>query len=87
MADDKGKVNKLIMLFPYKLTSVARYSLLSFNHTFAVIVFMRYFHFSILYNLLQRSIVFNATKRETHHPNNGFKKLLRKLRSSFKVST
>lgn len=32
----------------------------------------------------QPSIVFNVSKRETHHPNAGFKQLHRKLRSSFK---
>eukprot|EP01041_Mallomonas_annulata_P004914 gene4914-9802_t len=34
----------------------------------------------------KKSIVFNATKKETHQINNGFKKLGRRLKSSYKVS-
>lgn len=34
----------------------------------------------------KKSIIFNLTKRETHHPNNGFKKLFKKLKSNYKVS-
>mmetsp|Transcript_10515 Transcript_10515/g.16538 ORF Transcript_10515/g.16538 Transcript_10515/m.16538 type:complete len:386 (-) Transcript_10515:262-1419(-) len=33
----------------------------------------------------KKVICFDASKRETHHPNNGFKKLFRKLRSNYKV--
>ncbi len=29
--------------------------------------------------------MFNASKRETHHPNSGFKKLFRRLRATYKV--
>lgn len=35
----------------------------------------------------KKSIIFNSTKRESHHPNSGFKKLFRRLRSNFKVAT
>ncbi|KAJ1422136.1 hypothetical protein B484DRAFT_452508 [Ochromonadaceae sp. CCMP2298] len=35
----------------------------------------------------KKNIVFNASKKETHHPNSGFKKLFRRLRSNYKVST
>eukprot|EP00605_Chrysophyceae_sp_TOSAG23-4_P000781 GSChrysophyteH1.ASY1.ANO1.870.1 assembled CDS len=35
---------------------------------------------------LQKSILFNLTKKETHHPNGGFKKLFRRLRAHYKVS-
>lgn len=35
----------------------------------------------------QKSILFNANKKETHHPSSGFKKLFRKLRNNYKVST
>lgn len=36
---------------------------------------------------LKKTIVFNASKKETHHPNSGFKKLCRRLKSSYKVTT
>ena len=35
----------------------------------------------------KKSILFNATKKETHHPNSGFKKLFRRLKSNFKISS
>jgi intraflagellar transport protein 52 len=35
----------------------------------------------------KKHIVFNCTKRETHHPNNGFKKLCRRLRNGFQLSS
>ena len=31
------------------------------------------------------TILFNSTKRETHTPNNGFKRLFRKMRSQYRV--
>ena len=34
----------------------------------------------------KKTILFNATKKETHHPNSGFKKLFRRLKSNFKIS-
>ena len=36
---------------------------------------------------VQEKIVFNASKRETHHPGSGFKKFFRRLRSQYSVST
>lgn len=33
----------------------------------------------------QKVIVFDASKRETHHPGNGFKKLSRRLKSGYKL--
>ena len=42
-------------------------------------------HFSYLVTM--QTIVFNVTKKETHDPQNGMKKLLRRLRGAFKVST
>ncbi|CAM9748764.1 unnamed protein product, partial [Sphacelaria rigidula] len=33
----------------------------------------------------QKVIVFDASKRETHHPGNGFKKLARRLKSTYKL--
>ncbi len=33
------------------------------------------------------SILFNNSKRETHHPNNGFKKLCRRLKGTYKLQT
>lgn len=35
----------------------------------------------------KKSILFNLTKKETHHPNGGFKKLFRRLRAHYKIST
>lgn len=35
----------------------------------------------------KKVILFNTSKKETHHPNSGFKKLFRRLRSNYKVST
>jgi len=35
----------------------------------------------------QKAINFNVTKKETHHPNSGFKKLFRRLRPLFKVAS
>lgn len=35
----------------------------------------------------KKSISFNVTKKETHHPSDGYKKLFRRLRSQFKVTT
>lgn len=35
----------------------------------------------------KKTILFNNTKKETHNPNSGFKKLFRRLRSNFKVLT
>lgn len=35
----------------------------------------------------KKIIQFNASKKETHHPNSGFKKLFRRLRSNYKVTT
>lgn len=35
----------------------------------------------------RKCILFNCTKKETHHPNSGFKKLSRRLKSTFKIST
>ena len=35
----------------------------------------------------KKTVVFNVTKKESHHPNAGFKKLFRRLRSTFKLST
>mmetsp|Transcript_10229 Transcript_10229/g.16783 ORF Transcript_10229/g.16783 Transcript_10229/m.16783 type:complete len:550 (-) Transcript_10229:120-1769(-) len=35
----------------------------------------------------KKTILFNASKKETHHPNSGYKKLFRRLRSNYKVST
>ena len=32
-------------------------------------------------------ILFDASKRETHHPQSNFKKLFRRLRASFQVDT
>ncbi len=34
---------------------------------------------------VQKLIVFDASKRETHHPGNGFKKLARRLKSGYKL--
>ena len=31
--------------------------------------------------------MFNSSKKESHHPNAGFKKLFRRLRTHFKIST
>ncbi len=36
---------------------------------------------------LGKQLLFNNSKRETHHPGNGFKKLCRRLKGSFKVET
>mmetsp|Transcript_15855 Transcript_15855/g.21833 ORF Transcript_15855/g.21833 Transcript_15855/m.21833 type:complete len:532 (+) Transcript_15855:41-1636(+) len=36
---------------------------------------------------LKKTIIFNANKKETHNPSSGFKKLFRRLKSNFKVST
>ena len=33
------------------------------------------------------TILFNNSKRETHHPNNGFKKLGRRLKGTYKLAT
>jgi len=35
----------------------------------------------------KKTILFNATKKETHRPDSGFKKLFRRLKSAFKIST
>eukprot|EP00614_Pseudopedinella_elastica_P017812 CAMPEP_0172646564 /NCGR_PEP_ID=MMETSP1068-20121228/240309_1 /TAXON_ID=35684 /ORGANISM="Pseudopedinella elastica, Strain CCMP716" /LENGTH=257 /DNA_ID=CAMNT_0013460829 /DNA_START=383 /DNA_END=1153 /DNA_ORIENTATION=- len=35
----------------------------------------------------KKSVVFNACKREQFHPNSGYKKLFRRLRATYKVST
>lgn len=35
----------------------------------------------------RKNILFNCTKKESHHPNAGFKKLSRRLKSNFKIST
>ena len=35
---------------------------------------------------MQKTIVFDVSKRETHHPGAGFKKLARRLKAVFKVS-
>lgn len=35
----------------------------------------------------KKSIMFNMTKRESHNPNNGFKKLFRKLRTNYKLQS
>ena len=35
---------------------------------------------------LQKTILFDVSKRETHHPGAGFKKLTRRLKGAFKVS-
>jgi len=35
----------------------------------------------------KKTVAFNVTKKESHHPNAGFKKLFRRLRSNFKLST
>ena len=35
----------------------------------------------------QKSILFNLTKKESHHPNGGFKKLFRRLRAHYKISS
>lgn len=35
----------------------------------------------------KKTIVFNLTKKETHHPNSGFKKLFRRLRAHYKISS
>lgn len=35
----------------------------------------------------KKCILFNCTKKETHHPNNGLKKLARRLKTNFKIST
>jgi intraflagellar transport protein 52 len=34
----------------------------------------------------KKTILFNATKKETHNPNNGFKKLCRRLKSNYRVA-
>ena len=36
---------------------------------------------------VQDKIVFNASKREIHHPSSGFKKFFRRLRSQYTVTT
>jgi hypothetical protein len=35
----------------------------------------------------KKTILFNCTKKETHHPNAGFKKLARRLKANFKISS
>ena len=35
--------------------------------------------------LVQKTVVINASKKETHNLSSGFKKLFRRLRSSYKV--
>lgn len=35
----------------------------------------------------KKSVVFNVTKKETHHPNSGFKKLVRRLKANYKFSS
>jgi intraflagellar transport protein 52 len=35
----------------------------------------------------KKSVLFNASKKETHNPSSGFKKLTRRLKSNFKIST
>ena len=39
----------------------------------------------LLLLLPQKTIVFDVSKRETHHPGGGFKKLARRLKGSFRV--
>lgn len=35
----------------------------------------------------KKNILFNQSKKETHHPTTGFKKLVRRLKSNFKISS
>lgn len=35
----------------------------------------------------KKSVLFNVTKKETHHPGNGFKKLARRLKANYKFSS
>ena len=37
--------------------------------------------------LFQKSIIFNVARKESHSPSNGFKKLFRRLRAHYKVSS
>ena len=40
----------------------------------------------LLSSLKQKLILFDASKRETHHPGSGFKKLARRLKGTYKVA-
>lgn len=52
-------------------------------HSILIVYHHCYYH----YQQQQKTIVFNATKKESHNPTNGFKKLFRRLRSNYKVTT